>query len=50
MYGWTESTVVLYWIAEKGSNKEFVSNRVAHINATAYVKWRYSGTEHRHPV
>ena len=50
MYGWTERTVVLYWIAEEGSYKQFVSNRVAEINATAYVKGRYTGTEQRHPV
>ena len=50
MYGWIESTVVLYWIAEEGSEKLFVSNRVAQINATAYVKGRYTGTELRHPV
>ena len=32
------------------SFKQFLSNIVAHINAKAYVKWRYSGTEQRHTV
>ena len=50
VYGWTDSTEVLYWTAEKGSYKQFVSNRVAQINATAYVKGRYTGTEQRHLV
>ena len=45
VYGWTDSTVVLHWIAGQGSYKQFVSNRVAQINAKDYVKWRYVGTE-----
>ena len=50
-YGWTHSTVVLHWITGQGSYKQFVANRVVtQINARAYVKWRYTGTEQRHPV
>ena len=45
VYRWTDSTVVLHWIAGQGSYKQFVSNRVAQINAKDYVKWRYVGTE-----
>ena len=45
VYGWTDSTVVLHWIAGQGSYKQFLSNRVAQINAKDHVKWRYVGTE-----
>ena len=45
VYGWKDSTVVLHWIAGQGSYKQFVSNRVAQINAKDYVKWRFVGTE-----
>ena len=51
VYGWTDSTVVLHWITGQGSYKQFVANRVLNqIKATAYVKWRYTGTEQRHHV
>ena len=50
LYGRTDSTVVLHWITGHGSSEQFMSNRVAQINATAYVKWRYSETEQRHTV
>ena len=33
VYGWTDSIVVLHWIAGQGSYKQFVPNRVAQINA-----------------
>ena len=35
LYGQTDSTVVLHWITDHGSLEQFVSNRVAQINATA---------------
>ena len=51
VYGWTDRTVVLQWMTGKGSYKQFLANRVlTQINATAYKKWRYTGTEQRHPV
>ena len=51
VYGWTDSTVVLHWITGQGSYKQFVANRVlTQINATAYVKWRYTETEQRYHV
>ena len=51
VYGWTDRTVVLHWMTGKGSYKQFLANRgLTQINATAYKKWRYTGTERRHPV
>ena len=35
LYGQTYSTVVLHWITGHESLEQFVSNRVAQINATA---------------
>ena len=34
----------MHWIAGQGSYNQFVSSRVAQINAKAYVKWSYVGT------
>ena len=45
VYGWTDSTVILHWIAGQGSYNQFASSRVAQINAKAYVKWSYVGTK-----
>ena len=39
VYGWTDSMVVLHWIGGKGDYKQFVSNRVAQINAKDYMQW-----------
>ena len=50
LHGRTDSTVVLHWITGHGSLEQFVSKRVAQINAAVYVKWRCSETEQRHPV
>ena len=49
VYEWTDSTVVLHWIAGQRSYNQFVSSRVAQINAEAYVKWSFVGTE-QNPV
>ena len=45
VYECTDSTVVLHWIAGQRSYNQFVSSRVAQINAEAYVKWSFVGTE-----
>ncbi len=41
--GWctkeTDSMVALYWISGKGNYKQFVSYRVAQINAKDYIQW-----------
>ena len=39
VYGWTDSMVALHWISGKGNYKQFVSNRVAQINAKGYIQW-----------
>ena len=41
VYGWTDSMVALHWIAGKGNYKQFVSNRVAQINAKDYIQWSH---------
>ena len=41
VYGWTDSMVALHWIAGQGNYKQFVSNRVAQINAKDYINWRH---------
>ena len=33
VYGWTDSMVALYWMAGKGSYKQFVANRVKLIKS-----------------
>ena len=37
VYGWSDSTVALYWVAGKGNYKQFVANRVKKINAKDYI-------------
>ena len=39
VYGWTDSMVALYWMADKGSYKHFVANRVKLIKAKNYIQW-----------
>ena len=39
VYEWTDSMMALYWIGGKGNYKQFVSNRVAQINAKDYILW-----------
>ena len=39
VYGWTDSMVALYWMAGKGSYKQFVANRVKLIKAKNYIQW-----------
>eukprot|EP00794_Sanderia_malayensis_P013528 gene13528-biopygen10795 len=44
IYAWTDSTVCLYWLQERGKYKQFVSNRVKKINEKNFT-WRYVPTE-----
>ena len=39
--GWTDITVVLYWLKKKGSCKELVGNRVNKIREKEFINWYY---------
>ena len=39
--GWTDSSVVLYWLNEKGNYKQFVRNRVNKIREKEFINWYY---------
>ena len=39
--GWTDNTVVLYWLKRKGSCKELVGNRVNKIREKKFINWYY---------
>ena len=39
--GWTDSTVVLYWLKRKGRCKELVGNSVNKIREKKFVNWYY---------
>ena len=41
---WSDSTVVLHWLEDKGEYKVFVSNRVAKIREHSYLKRNYVPT------
>ena len=43
--GWTDSTVVLYWLNEKGNYKQFVRNRVNKIREKKFINWYYAPTK-----
>ena len=43
-YAWSESTVVLHWLKDKGEYKVFVGNRVAKIREHNYLEWNYVPT------
>ena len=43
--GWADSTVVLYWLNEKGNYKQFVGNRVNKIREKELINWYYVPTE-----
>ena len=43
--GWTDSTVVLYWLNQKGNYKQFVGNRVDKIREKDFIKWYYVPTK-----
>ena len=38
--GWTDSTVVLYWLNEKGRYRQFIGNRVNKIRQKEFINWR----------
>ena len=46
---WTDSTVVLYSLREKGNHKIFVVNRVKKILQKKLNKWKYASTKKNPP-
>lgn len=44
IYGWTDSTVCLYWLQEKGKYKQFVGNRIKKISEKGFI-WRHVPTK-----
>ena len=42
--GWTDSTVVLYWLKEQGSYNQFARNRVYKILERDDINWQYNPT------
>ena len=42
--GWTDSTVVLYWLNGQGSYNQFVRNRVNKILERDNINWQYVPT------
>ena len=42
---WTDRTVVLYWLNEKGNYKKFVGNKVNKIRETEFINWCYVPTK-----
>ena len=45
-YGWLDSTVALYWIANNNKEwKQFISNRVVKINQKKDITWRHCPTQ-----
>ena len=43
--GWTDSTVVLPWLKERGYYKQFVGNRVNKVREKELVNWYYVPTK-----
>ena len=42
---WTDSTVVLQWLNDKGRYKVFVANRVSKILERKFIAWKYVSTK-----
>ena len=42
---WTDSTVVLQWLKDKGRYKVFVTNRVSKILKREFIAWKYVPTK-----
>ena len=42
---WTDSTVVLQWLKDKGRYKVFVANRVSKILEREFIAWKYVPTK-----
>ena len=45
VHGWSDSTVVLHWLQGNGTYKQFVQNRLDHINSKPPIQWHYIGTD-----
>ena len=43
--GWTDSSVVLYWLNKKGYCKKFVGDTVNKIRKKEFVNWCYVPTK-----
>ena len=39
--GWNDSMVVLHWLKGNGTYKQFVQNRIDHINSKVQIQWHY---------
>ena len=49
VHGWSDSTVVLRWLQGNGTYKQFVQNRLDHINSKPPIQWHYVSTD-EHPA
>ncbi len=45
LHCWLDSTVVLYWLQDKGEFKQFVANRVNKIQSHKAIEWHYVPTK-----
>ena len=45
LYGWVDSTTVLYWLKDKGTWSTFVRNRTKAIKETDFITWHYVPTK-----
>ena len=45
VHGWSDSMVVLHWLKGNGTYKQFVQNRIDHINSKAQIQWHYVSTD-----
>ena len=41
VHGWSDSMVVLHWLKGNGTYKQFVQNRIDHINSKVQIQWHY---------
>ena len=44
VHGWSDSMVVLHWLKGDSSYKQFVQNRIDHINSKLPIQWHYVST------
>ena len=45
VHGWSNSMVVLHWVKGNGTCRQFVKNRIDHINSKAPIQWHYVSTD-----
>jgi len=45
IYGWTDSTTVLYWLRNKGTWSRYVRNRVQKVREVDFINWGYVPSE-----